>query len=599
MVRNAEWGMRNADFGMRISEWGLRIADYGVRILEWTPTPRSDHSVSGVGGCVGAGSVRLSGDKLLVLPVVKNEKRRAPTRWACLLVLASIAATATAQEPDLGTEAQRAAGETLYLEKCAQCHGETGDADAVATALLRPEPRDFTSGIFKFRTTRSGELPTTEDLERSIRDGMAYTSMPAWGGILSETEITNLAYYIKTFNDDFSGSYGIPEEVEIPDAPGFDEEKLARGRIVYEENQCADCHGDQGRGDGPSAPTLEDQWGQPIRAADLTTRWTFRNGAAREDIYRTFTTGLDGSPMPSYDIPEEDRWALVDYIYALSRDEPDYGTVVVARGVEGDLDITQGKALFDDAPAAYFPLVGQVIEPGRAFHPAVNGVEVRAVYTADEIAFLLVWHDMTAETSGRNAPDLPAEDAGMQLVAASDVPGDTSEAAESASGYSDAVALQFPADEPAGQTLPYFLFGDRKNAVELWFADLAADAPTAYLGHGSGALETADVGLEGYSRFEDGEWTAVFKRARAREGGLAFDEAAFLPVAFSVWDGFTGERGNQRAVSSWYYTYLEPMERPAVLVPMLTYGGLVLLGELLLIGLVRWTHRRRQRAVLA
>ena len=242
---------------------------------------------------------------------------------------------------DLGTEAQREAGKQVYDQKCAHCHGDNGDANSVTTAYLRPAPRDFTSGIYKFRSTASVELPIDDDIKRSIREGMPTTSMPAWRGILSETDITNVVYYIKTFNDDFAGEFGNPTPIDIPKAPRYDAANLERGRQVYEENQCSDCHGDQGRSNGKSAPTLNDDWDHPIRPADLTKRWTFRASPTREDVYRTFMTGLTGSPMPSYeDIPEEDRWALVDYIWSLSRDEADYATVVTAQGIDGAIDLS-------------------------------------------------------------------------------------------------------------------------------------------------------------------------------------------------------------------------------------------------------------------
>jgi cytochrome c oxidase cbb3-type subunit I/II len=53
--------------------------------------------------------------------------------------------------------------------------------------------------------------------------------------------------------------------------------------------------------------------------ADLTSG-QFKSGSAVEDIFRTMTTGLSGTPMPSYRdaLPEEDRWALSYYVLALS-----------------------------------------------------------------------------------------------------------------------------------------------------------------------------------------------------------------------------------------------------------------------------------------
>lgn len=483
------------------------------------------------------------------------------------------------QEPDLGTEAQREAGRAIYDKVCAQCHGLQGDAVAPATAHLRPQPRNFTSGTFKFRSSNSGELPSDEDLRRSIRDGMPTTSMPAWGGVLSEQEITNVAYYIKTFADDFAGPFGIPEMANLPSAPSFSAEAAERGRAIFEENQCIDCHGNLGRGDGKSAPTLTDQWDMPIRPADLTKRWTFRNGDTREDIYRTFTTGLDGSPMPSYELPEDEAWALVDYVYALSDDAPNYGTVVTSTTVDGPLDLSLGEALFDGAPMTRFPIVGQIIEPGRSFFPGTSALEVQAVHNADEIAFLLAWNDMEAQTTGTNGPGMPVG-LGDSLMP------DTS------ATFSDAVALQFPTTMPVGVERPYFMFGDAKNAVDLWFYDLAKGGPDQYVGKGSGSLQAAaTTTISGTAQFHEGRWVAIIKRARMAEDGLSFAEETFVPVAFSVWDGFNRERGNKRGLTGWYNVYVEPLERPSAAGPMALWGGLTLLLGFGIAGLARRKYK--------
>ncbi|MFQ5657861.1 MAG: c-type cytochrome, partial [Candidatus Methylomirabilales bacterium] len=86
---------------------------------------------------------------------------------------------------------------------------------------------------------------------------------------------------------------------------------------------CPDCHGDSGRGDGPSAPTLEDYRGLHIPTTDLTNPTAFKNGNSQEDIYRSIMTGLNGTPMPSYDDAfkgkEDDVWHLVHYIMSLWR----------------------------------------------------------------------------------------------------------------------------------------------------------------------------------------------------------------------------------------------------------------------------------------
>src|SRR6218665_1512752 len=102
-----------------------------------------------------------------------------------------------AQGPDVGTEAQRAAGKQLYGKYCSQCHGDKGDGEGYATPHLHPRPPHFTSGKFKVRTTPNGALPTHQDLVNIIRRGMPYTSMPAWPN-LTDQEVANLAYYITT-----------------------------------------------------------------------------------------------------------------------------------------------------------------------------------------------------------------------------------------------------------------------------------------------------------------------------------------------------------------------------------------------------------------
>ena len=182
-----------------------------------------------------------------------------------------------AQGPDLGTEAQRESGKALYLKYCAQCHGENGDGEGYATPHLLPKPRNFTTGKFKIRSTPTGALPTHQDVVNIIRRGMPYTSMPGWP-TLTDQEVTDLAYFVKTFSPDFSNAEKVPQPVPLPSAPNATKESIEAGKKLYEETGCIKCHGSLGRGDGPSAPTLVDDWGQPIRPADLAQSWTFREG---------------------------------------------------------------------------------------------------------------------------------------------------------------------------------------------------------------------------------------------------------------------------------------------------------------------------------
>ncbi len=90
---------------------------------------------------------------------------------------------------------------------------------------------------------------------------------------------------------------------------------------------CAKCHGESGRGDGPAAADLDpDIWGNPQKPFDFTTG-RLKGGPDVEDVYRTFMTGVGGTAMPSYAdifdepdgeyIREGDAWDLVSFVLSL------------------------------------------------------------------------------------------------------------------------------------------------------------------------------------------------------------------------------------------------------------------------------------------
>ena len=75
----------------------------------------------------------------------------------------------------------RREGAQVYARYCVGCHGvERRRHRARRPTMLIVKPRDFTKGIFKFRSTPSGTLPTDEDLYRIITRGVYRTSMPDW-----------------------------------------------------------------------------------------------------------------------------------------------------------------------------------------------------------------------------------------------------------------------------------------------------------------------------------------------------------------------------------------------------------------------------------
>ncbi len=523
---------------------------------------------------------------------------------------------------DVGTEAQRQSGKTLYLKYCSQCHSEKGDGEGHAAPHLRPRPRNFTTGKFKVRTTPNGALPTHQDLVNIIRRGMPYTSMPAWPDF-SDQEVSDVAYFLTTFAPDFSKPENAAQPVPLPGAPKATTESAELGKKLYEESGCVKCHGTLGRGDGPSAPTLKDDWGYPIRAANLTQPWAFRGGGGREDIFRTMSTGLNGTPMPSFleALTPEQRWAIADFIVSLSPGSgPGYANLVVARHVGERIDLARGAASFASAPVARFPIVGQIMEPGRAFHPPATSVTVQAIYDAESIALLVRWHDMSAEKTGTNGLSLPvppeeeeeaatgaAAGEGASAGATGSVSGEAqdpfaeAEAAPSGqpSEFSDAVAIQIPSQVPAGARKPYFLFGDAQNPVDLWFFNLAGSDPLQFTGRGSGDIAPNATGdLTGAASYDQGEWSVIFKRPLRTASGAPFSPGEFMPVALSVWDGVSRERGNRRGLTTWYAVYVEAAVVPSAVGPMVKTALLILALELAVIGWVRRRYGSRDHGTL-
>ena len=217
----------------------------------------------------------------------------------------------------LGQEKGGGRGDKLYSEYCLVCHGEKGWGDGPAAHFLDPRPRDFRRGIFKIRSTPTS--PTDEDLFRTITRGIPGTLMPSYED-LTEEERWDLVVYIKSFSEVFEKE--TPEPIVLPEPPPQTEELLVLGKRLYDEAGCFTCHGPYGRGDGPSAKTLKDSWGNPIPPYDFTVPGRMKSGQTVSDIYRAFFVGIGGTPMPAYgDIfSEEQNWALSYYVLSLAEE---------------------------------------------------------------------------------------------------------------------------------------------------------------------------------------------------------------------------------------------------------------------------------------
>lgn len=207
--------------------------------------------------------------------------------------------TATAQRIP-ASPALMARGRQVYGVRCATCHGAEGDGQGPASLLLSTPPRDFTKGVYKFRTTGQNGMPADLDLFRSITAGFPAYGMPSFR-YLSEEDRWALVYYVKSFYPNWK-KFGKPEVIAIAQEPPEDPNSLERGKAIYEAKfNCVQCHGATGHGDGPRVPELKDHWNRPISPRDFTLGPTFRkSGWRRRDTVRMLVMGVPGTPMPSH-----------------------------------------------------------------------------------------------------------------------------------------------------------------------------------------------------------------------------------------------------------------------------------------------------------
>ena len=213
-------------------------------------------------------------------------------------------------------------GKQVYFRRCVGCHGEKGDGKGNSARFLNPKPRDFTSGTFKFRSTAGGadSLPSDEDLFITVSHGLWGTAMPPWYEISAQERLA-VIQFIKTFSDRWKKEKpGVA--IQIPEEPPVTMESLGRGQQQF-ATICAACHGIEGLGDGVPAGTFSDMWGNPVTPANFTvpagTPGGVKLGHDGRHIFKTITTGIGGTPMPSFAdaFTPQQIWDIVHYVQPL------------------------------------------------------------------------------------------------------------------------------------------------------------------------------------------------------------------------------------------------------------------------------------------
>jgi cytochrome c oxidase cbb3-type subunit 2 len=233
----------------------------------------------------------------------------------------SVAVPSFAQQAQVGNLTGHAAdGKKLYRRFCIGCHGPLGDGNGENAQWIDPKPRDFTAATFKCRSTPTGTLPTDQDLYNSVGRGFTNSNMPHWDALTDQNRI-DLVAFIKSFSPRWTTEKpGDP--ITIPPEPAITLQSISHGAELFQKMECWKCHGQQGRGDGPSASTLTDSKDNPIRPYNFAAGADdsrFKCGVTNQDVYKIFITGLDGTPMPSFAdvIQANDAWDLVHFLRTL------------------------------------------------------------------------------------------------------------------------------------------------------------------------------------------------------------------------------------------------------------------------------------------
>jgi len=233
------------------------------------------------------------------------------------------ARTAGSWKPNLPDSEKFSRGSYVYEQNCQVCHGQRGDGRGELAETLQPKPRSFRRGVFKYRSTPPGKLPTNDDLARVVRNGLAGTGMGVFGDRLGANELLAVTEYVKSFSRKWRDSKNYAPPVVTPSLPHWWNDPAVRARHASAGGaifavSCASCHGGKGDGQGIAAAALLDQWGDPIRPANLLAP-LLHSGNAPSDLHRVLLTGIGGTPMVSFAdvLNVEQRWDIVAHIVAI------------------------------------------------------------------------------------------------------------------------------------------------------------------------------------------------------------------------------------------------------------------------------------------
>ena len=221
------------------------------------------------------------------------------------------------------------AGKQIYDSYCATCHGVNGKGSGQYANEMKTKPTDFTSGMYKFKSTPYGTLPTDEDIVSTLKLGVRTTAMiPQLQ--LSNEQMNEVAEYILSFAPK-TEKIGTP--ITIPPQPTITNALINKGSKLFDVN-CVSCHGKDLKGDGPNSQKLVNYKGKTIHPANLT-EIPLKRGNSPKWKYKIINNGIEGTPMISYFgvLKPKDIWAVVYYLDSVKKEKlPSNGSGMMMGG---------------------------------------------------------------------------------------------------------------------------------------------------------------------------------------------------------------------------------------------------------------------------
>lgn len=196
-------------------------------------------------------------------------------------------------------------GAETYKVLCGRCHGDKGDGHGPIAIYLDPYPRDLTKAEFI-------NSKPIDRLKNSVRNGVAGTSMPAWGKALNDAQVDGvLSHVFATYTREPRSEV---KQRKAPDRNpvAMSPESVARGESTF-VNRCAGCHGRKADGKGPNSLDILP------RPRNLRNSW-FVNAAADRRLFESILYGVQGTAMPPWFdyLNQNDVGDLVNFIRSIN-----------------------------------------------------------------------------------------------------------------------------------------------------------------------------------------------------------------------------------------------------------------------------------------